>query len=186
MDEAELTEAVAAAQAGDEDGFRLLWRAHQPRLLRYLSIRDSSEAEDLAAETWLRVARELHRFRGDAADFRSWLFTIARNLAHDVHRARRRRPQTGLPNSAFVNVADPGETDALAFDRLSLQRCLDLLRQLPPDQADAVALRILAGLDVARVAQLLGKREGAVRVATHRGLRTLADRLGVAPRPVRV
>jgi len=51
---------------------------------------------------------------------------------------------------------------------------LDVISTLPPDQAEAVMLRVVAGLDVAQTAQVLGKRPGAVRVAAMRGLRRLA------------
>ncbi len=50
-----------------------------------------------------------------------------------------------------------------------------MLSDLSPDQAEAVALRVIAGLDTSAVARILGKSSGAVRVALHRGLRALAD-----------
>ena len=49
---------------------------------------------------------------------------------------------------------------------------------LPADQAEAIVLRVVAGLDVQRVADIMGKRPGTVRVLTHRGLRRLAQQLG--------
>ncbi len=57
---------------------------------------------------------------------------------------------------------------------LSVRRAVRLLAALPADQAEAVALRVLAGLDTAAVAGILSKSQGAVRVALHRGLRTLS------------
>jgi RNA polymerase sigma-70 factor (ECF subfamily) len=52
---------------------------------------------------------------------------------------------------------------------------------LPADQAEAIVLRVVAGLAVDRVAEIMGKRPGAVRVLTHRGLRRLAQRLAADP-----
>jgi RNA polymerase sigma-70 factor (ECF subfamily) len=57
---------------------------------------------------------------------------------------------------------------------MSLRTAISLLAGLSQDQAEAVALRVIAGLDTAAVADILGKSAGAVRVALHRGLRTLA------------
>src|SRR5262249_52672813 len=54
------------------------------------------------------------------------------------------------------------------------ERALALIRTLPPDQAEAVMLRVVVGLDVAATARVLGKRPGAVRIAAMRGLRRLA------------
>ena len=61
-----------------------------------------------------------------------------------------------------------------------------VIADLPTDQAEAVALRVLAGLEVNRVAAIMGKRPGTVRVLTHRGLRRLAERLGADARLRRV
>ena len=52
-----------------------------------------------------------------------------------------------------------------------------LISRLPQDQAEAVVLRVVVGLDAKSAAQVLGKRPGAVRTAAHRGLRKLAELL---------
>ena len=58
-----------------------------------------------------------------------------------------------------------------------------MIASLPPDQAEAVLLRIVAGLDTARTAQLMDRSAGAVRVLTHRGLKTLLASLTEVPIP---
>jgi RNA polymerase sigma-70 factor (ECF subfamily) len=59
-----------------------------------------------------------------------------------------------------------------------------LLSTLPIDQAEAVMLRAVIGLDAVAAAKVLGKRPGAVRMAAHRGLHRLAERLRAgAPAP---
>jgi RNA polymerase sigma-70 factor (ECF subfamily) len=63
-------------------------------------------------------------------------------------------------------------------ENLDTEAALALVATLPPDQAEVILLRVLAGLDVTQVASILGKRPGAVRVLQHRGLRRLAERLG--------
>ncbi|HET9973756.1 MAG TPA: hypothetical protein VFQ68_36375, partial [Streptosporangiaceae bacterium] len=57
-DDAELGEALARAQKGDSEAFRLLYRDLQPRLLRYLHALAGQDAEDIASETWLQVTRD--------------------------------------------------------------------------------------------------------------------------------
>jgi RNA polymerase sigma-70 factor (ECF subfamily) len=52
-----------------------------------------------------------------------------------------------------------------------------MLRQLRPDQAEVVALRVIAGLTVTETAAVVNKSDGAVRVLCHRGLRALARQL---------
>src|SRR6202167_5298619 len=64
--------APPAAQRGAPDAFRLLYRDTQPRLLRYLHALTGDDAEDIASETWLHIARDLHTFHGNHDAFRVW------------------------------------------------------------------------------------------------------------------
>jgi RNA polymerase sigma-70 factor (ECF subfamily) len=172
-DDDELADAVRAARTGDEAGFTTLWRSLHPAVLRYLRVTVGDAAEDVASETWLQAARDLHRFTGDGAAFRGWLFRIARHRAIDEKRRAGRRPEE--PVGSFAD--DPTRTrDAAAemLERDGTAWALRLIADLPPDQAEAVMLRVVAGLDVATTARILGKRAGAVRIATMRGLRRLA------------
>ncbi len=167
-------DALTRAIAGDEAGFRQLWRTLQPRLLRFLRVVGCDDPEDVASETWLHVVRDLCMFSGTEEDFRRWLFTIARHRAIDAARARSRRPASAA--SAGLDIlADTHVVEDQVLDGISAERAVTLLRGLSRDQAEAVALRVLAGLDTPDVAKILGKSAGAVRVALHRGLRALAD-----------
>lgn len=169
-----LDDALARAVAGDEAGFLRLWRTLQPRLLRYLRVAGCDDPEDVASETWLQVVRDLCMFSGTGEDFRRWLFTIARHRAIDAARARSRRPARAA-NAGLDILADTEVVEEQVMEGISAERAVLLLRRLSPDQAEAVALRVLAGLDTPDVARILGKSPGAVRAALHRGLRTLAD-----------
>ncbi len=172
-----LDEALIKARAGDEAGFLVLWDALQPRLLRYLQVIGCDDVDDVAGETWLQVVRDLAKFKKDNADeFRAWLFTIARHRAIDAARSRQRMRDKLLgadPFASTVTMASPVEDEALA--QLSTRQAVALVAQLPRDQAEVVALRVIAGLDTGDVARLLRKSPGAVRVALHRGLRALAN-----------
>src|SRR5690606_22050599 len=95
-DDAELTAAVRAAQDGDETAFRTVYRTVHPRLLGYIrTLVGDADAEDVASEAWLQIARDLERFSGDADRFRGWAARIARNRALDHIRMRGRRPAIG-------------------------------------------------------------------------------------------
>lgn len=164
----DLADALRAAQDGDAAGFAALWRELQPGVLRYLRVLIGDHAEDAASETWLHVIRDLHRFRGGPSDFRGWLFGIARHRGIDE---RRRRAATPTPEPGRGTAPDAA-TQALEHDGTAW--ALDLVGTLPQHQAEAVMLRVVAGLDVATTAHILGKRPGAIRIATMRGLRRLA------------
>ena len=184
---------LARAQAGDEAAFARLFADVQPALLRYLRV-ITPEADDVAGDTWLHVVTGLRGFRGEEEAFRAWLFTIARHRAADAARSRARRPAVpvAVPEAAQgltaqgLTAGPPLAPDAadLALDGISARAVVALIATLPRDQAEVVMLRVVAGLEVADVARIVGKSPGAVRVAAHRALRRLAahlERASVTP-----
>lgn len=178
---------LARAAAGDEEAFRRLWRARHPPLVRYLRVMCGDAAEDVASDTWLKVVPRLAEFRGDEAAFGRWLVVVARNRARDIARRAGRRWETLAPEvgddqvARLLDAADGADTVADAVvDAEATRAALALVASLPPGQAEMVALRVIVGMDVADVAAVVGRSPGAVRVAVHRGLRSLAARLGDA------
>jgi RNA polymerase sigma-70 factor (ECF subfamily) len=170
-----LDDALRRARAGDEAGFLTLWRELQPRLLRYLRVRGGDGVEDIAAETWLQIVRDLPSFIGTADGFRGWLFTIARHRAIDAARARAARPAVPVADISLVDRASSAPSaESQALEQISTDDAIALVARLPAEQAEMVALRVIAGLDVGAVAEIVGKSSGAVRVSVHRGLRALS------------
>jgi len=172
-----LDDAVAGMCSGDDDAFRIVYRAVHPTLLRYLEVLvGPSDAEDVASETWGQASRDLDRFQGGADGFRAWVTTIGRHRGLDLLRQRARRPQV-VADLTVVDPPDPVDHDLRVEDVLGTRHALALLRELPQDQAEALMLRVVMGLDARSAGQVLGKRPGAVRSAAQRGLRNLARRV---------
>jgi RNA polymerase sigma-70 factor (ECF subfamily) len=167
---------LQGAQRGDQEAFARLWREFQPGLLRYLRIKAAPVAEDLAGDIWMRVVRSLPTFEGDEQGFRGWLFTTARNRLTDWYRSGERRSEPTEYTSLVVLAAGTNVEDEAA-ERSSTDQAIALIGELPPDQAEAVMLRIVVGMDVARVATMMDRTPGSVRVLCHRGLRRLEARL---------
>ena len=171
----DLTAALHAAQRGDEAGFVAVYRDVQPRLLRYATVlvgRDS--ADDVTAEAWLQINRDLRGFTGDIDRFRGWSAKIVHNRAMDACRADARRPITLPPDEEGQEPVGDADTAASALDALSTDLALEVIAALPREQAQAVLLRAVVGLDSRTAGEVLGKRSGAVRVNAHRGLKRLA------------
>jgi RNA polymerase sigma-70 factor (ECF subfamily) len=168
---------LAAAAGGDELAFGILWRDLQPGLLRYLDALAPGAGEDLASETWLRVVGRLGCFSGDERAFRAWVFTVARHRAVDRWRRGARQRDELVPIDALVDLPAPDDPASSALDAISSRAAVALIASLPHDQAEVVLLRVVAGLEVAAVAAITGKRPGHVRVLAHRALRRLAERL---------
>ncbi|MFF4725879.1 RNA polymerase sigma factor [Streptomyces mirabilis] len=179
----ELGAAVARARQGDEAAFALAYRIVQPGLLGYVRGIVGDDAEDVTSDAWLEIARDLGRFKGDGAGFRGWTATIARHRALDHLRRQKVRPRaTGLENDV-LELPGTHSTHDQALESLSTERALELVARLPRDQAEAVLLRVVVGLDGPAAARVLGKRPGAVRTAAHRGLKRLAQQLGADGEP---
>jgi RNA polymerase sigma-70 factor (ECF subfamily) len=182
MTDDDLGGALHAARDGDEAAFAVLWSALHPAVLRYLRVVVGDLAEDVASETWLQVAKDLRRFSGGVGDFRGWLFRIARHRGIDqLRRAGRRREDVVGSVDGRGHAPDAASQTE---ERFSTDWALRVIATLPRDQAEAVMLRVVIGLDVATTAEILGKRSGAVRIAAMRGLRRLAVHPDVRARNV--
>jgi len=165
-------------RAGNLAAFRTLYDRHHRRvfnfLLRFLG--DRQTAEDLLQETFLRVFASREAYRPTAA-FRTWLFTIARNLLVDHSRRAFARPED-LDAEALQTMADPSPNPLTRLEGLDLEERLQTaITRLPPFQREVVLLSRFADLSHEEIAQVTGASAGAVRVALHRGLRRLHDLL---------
>ena len=179
LDDASFPMVLAAARRGEDWAAEVLFTDLQPRVLRFLRSAEPRAADDLAGEVWLAMAQGIGRFDGDLTGFRAWVFTIARRRLADHRRTAVRRATDPVVGEWFA-ARPAGSSDdpvELALDGLSAQASIDLIvSMLPPDQAEVLLLRIVADLDVARVAEVLDRTPNWVRVTQHRALRRLAGR----------
>lgn len=176
MREDEFGPALAAAQAGEEAGFADLYREFAPGVVGFLRGRVPREAEDVAASVWLDVAQSIGRFVGDEKGFRSWLFTIVRRRM--LNEFRRQGRDHSTPHDPMV-MPTPVSTESPEGDVIALFETAEALALigsvLPPLQADVVLMRVVAGLPVDEIADVLDLAPGHIRVLSHRGLKTLAE-----------
>jgi len=173
---------MVAAKAGDQRAAEQLFVELHPRVLRFLRVSEPRMADDLAGEVWLAVARGLRSFEGDLAGFRAWVFTIARRRVADHRRTAVRRATDPVDGDFFCDRPAADDTDGQVLAQLSAQGALDLIaRSLPAEQAEVLTLRIVADLDVAHVAIVMGHTSNWVRVTQHRALRHLAAVLAKQP-----
>jgi RNA polymerase sigma-70 factor, ECF subfamily len=168
--------ALAAAQRGDEEAFADIWRRFQPGLLRYLQVKAAPAADDLAADIWMRIIGALSSFEGDDQRFKAWLYTTARNRVTDWYRNGQRKVEY-IEHSRLIAMPATTDVEFEVEQRSVTDMAVSLISRLPPDQAEAVMLRVVAGLDVPRVASVMGRSSGSVRVLCHRGLRLLEQLL---------
>jgi len=167
--------ALNAAKAGADWAWASLYRDLAGPVTGYLASRGAPEPEDLAAETFLQVARNIQSFEGREEAFRSWVFVIAHRRLIDQRRKKGREPElTTLPDE----VHHPGgDVEGEALDRLVTDELELVLATLTDDQRDVLALRIIGNLTLQETAEAVGKRVGTVKALQRRALIALRARL---------
>ena len=162
---------VAVVSSAEDQALRLLYEQHAAPLLSYamrLTGGDRGRSEDIVQETLLRAWRHPEALDPDRGPVRSWLFTVARNVAVDAHRARRARPtEVGDEALALVPAVDEIE------QALDSWLVADALAALSPDHRAVLVETYYRGRSVAEAAAALGVPAGTVKSRTFYALRAL-------------
>jgi RNA polymerase sigma-70 factor (ECF subfamily) len=125
-------------------------------------------AEDLAANVFLKAWRSARTYKVGSNTYRRWLFGIARNELNNHWRTN----HVDIPlDLVDVPDKDPSALTAQAEDLRD--RVLQAMEFLTPEQRDAIVLRYFGEKSYTEIAQVLGKKEGAIRALVMRGLRQM-------------
>ncbi len=172
-----------SAQRGESWALTEVWHRYSPAVMAYLRGRRVADAEDLTSEVFLQVFRRINRFRGDEADLRTFVFSVAHaRYVDEVRRIARR----GVDAEFVAETHDRRSAPAPRQTRraaLATERVRMLIEALSPDQRDVLLLRIVADLSLEQTAEVLGKSVGAVKSLQHRGLAALRPIVGSAVSP---
>jgi RNA polymerase sigma-70 factor (ECF subfamily) len=168
---------LRAARVGADWAWRELYTDLAPRLAAYARACRVADPEDVVGEVFLRAVRALDRFEGDRRAFRTWVFTLARNLVVDEQRKLVRRRTAPLPTEVLAELGPRGDAEQEALRALAEERVREAIAPLTRDQRHVLFLRIIGGLTIDEIATVLGKRPGAVKALQARAVRTLERRL---------
>ena len=179
--ENKLEQALVAAQNGDEMAFEMLWRENNSRLTKFVQARtykSDLDYEEIVSETWLNVARDVKKFRGDYSGFTAWVYSIARNRIIDSSRKRDRtiRPQAELEEAFWIPGNQNLERDFEASE--GAKKIIDQINKLPAAQAEVLMLKVVGDLKIEEIAKIVKKNTNSVRVLAHRGLTGLKIAMG--------
>jgi len=185
-------ELMARFQAGDAEAMEVLFGRFQKPLfnffLRMVGRRET--AEDLVQETFLKLCRFGHSFRGSEAKFTTWLYSVAGNHCRDYLRHMSRRPE-----SSMVELGEDEEdflenrvTDTESFagnssveDHILRVELHSVVKQamatLPEKEREAIVLREYQGLEYKEIAEVLSCPIGSVKVLIYRARQRLREKL---------
>ncbi len=184
----QIAELIEEAKSGDMDAFSALLERYQKYIyhtaVRLLSSRDrdSTLADDIVQDTFLKVWNSLDSFRGECA-FSTWLFRVTVNTARDHLRREVRQKTVSLTREDGdeenvkewdVPVTSGDEVPESALDRretiLAVRRAVE---ELPPDQKAVIVMRDLNDLPYQDIADALGISLGTLKSRLSRGRQNL-------------
>lgn len=197
MDDAERRKLLESASQGDENAVEALLRRYLPGLRAFIRLRSGplvrarESSEDLAQSVCREVLQHIDRFQhGNETGFKHWLFTTAMRRIQNKHeywKAQKRDAARDVPLdggrsdggneallTAYRTFSSPSQ-HAMANEEL--ERIEAAFDELGDDEREVIALARIVGLSHKEIGEKMGKSEGAARVALHRALIKLAERL---------
>jgi len=168
-------ELTQRAVSGDPDAFAALYDFYVEQIYRFVLFRvgDEQTAEDLTSQVFLKAWNNLSSYQIRGLPFKAWLFRIARNSVIDYYRTY--KETTPLEPSALTKPDPAAEVGDQVEQLLQAEELRLALQQLTEDQRQVLTLRFIEGLSTEEVANVMGKRQGAIRALQMRGLQALAE-----------
>lgn len=177
---------VRACQDGHWEAFESLVALYE-RKIYSLALRLSGNAEDandLAQETFIRLYRSIHTFRGQSA-FSTWLYRIATNVCLDELRRRQRHPTISLDAPMETEegqmereLVDPGQLPEYVYESKELRQMVQqLIAELSEDHRTVLILRDIENLSYEEIAEILDCQLGTVKSRLNRARAALRDKI---------
>jgi RNA polymerase sigma-70 factor (ECF subfamily) len=168
---------------GDIEAFNVIVDRYKNRLFNfvYRFVRDTDVAEDIVQETFLRVFRKRREYRA-IANFSTWIFTIAGNLAKSELRRRKRwrflSIDTGTEEEKGFDILDPGmKPDRVTAVRMLRENVQNSIDKLQSKYKEALVLRDVEGMSYQQIAEIVGVPVGTVKSRVNRARLKLQKRL---------
>jgi RNA polymerase sigma-70 factor (ECF subfamily) len=176
---------LSAVVLGDIGAFEKIVNRYKGRLYNFVFrfVGDQETAEDIVQETFLRAYRRRREYRA-IANFSTWLFTIAGNLAKSELRRRKRWRLLSLDwdddAGNGMEIADESlRPDTMAESSMTDMRIQEAIDSLPSNYRQVVILRDIEGLSYQEIAEIVGCPVGTVKSRVNRGRLRLQQKLKI-------
>ena|SRR3990167_9059056 len=167
----DLSRLINRAQEGDKDAYGKIYQFFYRRILRYcqFNLGEYQKAQDICQETFLKAWKSLPSFKlKRGGSFQAYLFRIAHNQIVDLHKKKK--------EISIYKIEEPAQSQDLyeKIDEIDQNaKVKSALLKLKKDERQIIILRYFEEMTFVEVAQIVSKREGALRVQTHRILKKL-------------
>lgn len=169
QDEA-VTHLVDRAVQRDAEAFGALYDTYLGPIYRYLYYRlgNHAEAEDIGEQVFFKAWQAIDRFRWQDKPFSAWLYRLAHNAMVDHLRTRKHTETLDSPAVVVRAISEDWTSNQLDSDELARA-----LGEITDEQRQVIILKFIEGLDNSEIAQVMDKREGAIRALQLRALISL-------------
>jgi len=162
---------VKQAKLGDREAFGKLYQFYIDKIYRYVFFRVNQEkplAEDITADIFIKAWEKIEQFT--TGSFQAWLYKIARNTVIDFYRQDKKHI---VLEEAIVDEKANYEEEI--FTKFEIERVKAALCLLTPEQQEIITLKFIEDVSNAQIANILGKREDAIRALQHRAIKALQE-----------
>ncbi|MBI4049733.1 MAG: sigma-70 family RNA polymerase sigma factor [Candidatus Doudnabacteria bacterium] len=171
MTEDDLNNLLSLAQSGDREAFGVIYDQYSGKIYKFIFFRVNHKevAEDILSDTFVKAWNKISQIQSPQA-LSSWLYQVAKNNIIDYYRIKKETVSLQEVESILEDPQNIVEAANLSLEQTQL---LELIRDLPPDQASVIQYKFFEELENAEIAQIMNKTEGAVRVIQHRAVANL-------------
>ncbi len=167
---------VRKATQGDQEAFGQIYEQYFDKIYRYVAFKigDKTEAEDMTQQVFLKALRSISSFKWKGKTILAWLYRIAHNQVVDYYRKTKKRNDSYLDESLVSSNSNPQK---LAEHKFDVERVVNATRRLTDLQREVIALRFTSELSTAEVAEIMGKKQGAIKALQHSAVVALRKQL---------
>jgi len=169
---------VEELKTADTEKFSEIFEEYFDKVYKffYFRLRNQHDSEDLAAETFEKILKNLKSYEDRGYKIGAWIFTIARNVLTDFF--RRNKVRVDSVDDLLPSKEPSKEFDMMGMDRKMLKEQLwDVVKTLPVKQQTIWSLKLTEDLPHKEIADILGTTEANVNVMVHRSVKIIKQQL---------
>lgn len=167
---------VRRAKAGDAEAFASLYEIYINSIYRYVyyQIDHIEQAQDLTEQVFLTAWQTLPGYQDRGNPFSSWLYHIAHYMVTEHKRSQKEKTATD-PSSQIHQVINKNSLLKQIIETQDTETLAHSISQLPHEQQEIIIFKLIEGLNLSEVSQLLSKDQKSCRILQYRALTALND-----------